>query len=95
MSANLDRARILQGKISEVLLKNWDPIGVCSIPEAQDEYDSYVSSVHKLLISGKPESEIFDYLWWVETEHMGLIGDRQKTAAIAKKLWEMGVSAKN
>lgn len=86
MSENLDRAKLLHGKIGEILLKEWDPIGVQDIPEAQDEYDAYVSSVYKQLISGKSVQEIFDYLWWVETEHMGLSGDRQQTEAIARKL---------
>ena len=86
MSENLDRAKSLHAKIREILLKEWDPIGVQDIPEAQDEYDSYVPSVYKMIISRKPIHEIFDYLWWVETEHMGLTGDRQNTEYIAKTL---------
>jgi hypothetical protein len=62
------------------------PIGIQNVPEAQDEYDTYVSSVYQLLVSGKPEYEIFDYLWQVETEHMGLSGDKEQTKAIARKL---------
>ena len=86
MRDNLQNAQSLQKKIKEVLLKDWDPIGIQNITEAQDEYDAYVSSIYKLLISQKTENEIFNYLWWVETEHMGLIGDKQRTLAITKKL---------
>jgi hypothetical protein len=39
------------------LLKEWDPIGVGQIPEAQDEYDSYVPDVYKLLITRRPKHE--------------------------------------
>jgi hypothetical protein len=34
------------------------------------------------------ESELFDYLWWLETEHMGLPGDRQATELFAHRLIE-------
>ena len=67
------------------MLKEWDPIGVSGIVEAQDEYDTYVSSIYKLIIQRKPEYEIFDYLWSIETDSMGLIGDRQRTLAVARK----------
>lgn len=79
-------AKDLHGQIRKILHEEWDPIGVCGIDEAQDEYDAYVASLYRLLIRRIGESEVFDYLWWAETEHMGLVGDRQRTAAIAKRL---------
>lgn len=42
MSKHLDQAKQLQDAIAEILLREWDPIGVVDTPEAQDEYDSYV-----------------------------------------------------
>src|ERR1700752_1521462 len=57
-----DRARALHAAIKDVLLKEWDPIGVQAIPEAQDEYDAYVSAIYSMLISRKPVSEVFKYL---------------------------------
>lgn len=86
MTEYLDRARRHHEAIKTVLLNEWDPIGVADIPEAEDEYDTYVPGVYKRLISRSKEKEIFDYLWEIETEHMGLSGDRQHTAAIAAKL---------
>ena len=56
------------------------------IKEAQDEYDSYVGAIYKMLISRKSKNEIFDYLWWLETEHMGLTGNRQATVHFAERL---------
>jgi hypothetical protein len=67
-------------------MEEWDPIGVSHIPEAADEYDGYVPTVYKLLIRRSPRHEIFDYLWWLETEHMGLCGDRQATERVAARL---------
>ncbi len=78
--------KLLYEKISLVLLREWDPIGIQDIPEAQDEYNDYISPICELLVSGKSEHEIFSYLWWVETERMGLSGDKRHTKVIAKKL---------
>ena len=81
-----DRARRFHEAIRRALLTEWDPIGVREYPEAHDEYDSYVSTIYKMLISRKPRHEVFDYLWWLETEHMGLTGDRQATERFADRL---------
>ena len=43
MTAKEERAREIQRSIAEVLLRNWDPIGVRNVPQAQDEYDAYVA----------------------------------------------------
>ena len=85
-SANLDRAKRYHEAIKQAILKEWDPIGVGGIPEAQDEYDSYVPGVYKLLITRRPKHEVFDYLWTLETQHMGLTGDRQATEYFAERL---------
>lgn len=84
-----DRARALHAAIKDVLLKEWDPIGVQAIPEAQDEYDAYVSAVYSMLVTRKPVSEVFKYLLWLETEPMGLTADRQRTQSIAEKLVQL------
>jgi len=89
MNSHLHDAQFLQQKIKNVLLKEWDPIGIGDSPEAQDEYDAYIAFVYKLIIQRKPEHEIFDYLWWAETDCMGLIGDKQKTLAIVHKLCKL------
>lgn len=83
------RARAFHEAIRRALLQEWDPIGVGTIPEAQDEYDAYVPTIYKLLIAQKPKHEIFDYLWWLETEHMGLTGDRQATEKFAERLMQI------
>lgn len=81
-----NHAQLYHEVIRRALLSEWDPIGVGAIPEAKDEYDSYVPTIYRMLISGKLRHEIFDYLWWLETEHMGLIGDRQVTEKFADRL---------
>ncbi len=86
MSDNLDRAKRYHVAIRELLLNEWDPIGVAQISEAADEYDSYVPMVYKMLITKVPKHELFDYLWWLETEHMGLTGDRGRTEEFTNRL---------
>ncbi|MCG8422125.1 MAG: hypothetical protein MJE77_29735 [Proteobacteria bacterium] len=89
MSEHLKTAREYHALIREALMNEWDPIGVKGIPDAADEYDSYVPQIHKLLIERKAPDAIFEYLWWLETEHMGLSGDRQATLAFAARLAEL------
>jgi hypothetical protein len=86
MSDRRKQIRSYQAAIREVLMREWDPIGVADVPEAADEYDSYVSQIHGLLIRREPLDKLVDFLWWVETEHMGLAGDRRKTEQVAERL---------
>lgn len=81
-----ERAHALHQKIKDVLLNEWDPIGVHAIPEAQDEYDGYVPTIYSMVISHRPINEVFDYLLWLEAEHMGLTSDKQRTRSIAERL---------
>jgi len=83
------QARDAQQIIREILLRDWDPIGVAEVREAQDEYDSYVADVYRLLSRRASANELFEFLWWLETQHMGLVGDRQRTTKVATRLREL------
>lgn len=76
-----------------MLLTRWDPIGVRDVPEAQDEYDSYVFDVYELLVSGASEQDIVDHLYRVERLNMGL-GSLSKEALqpVAKVLRRIDVA---
>lgn len=87
-----NRARIYQNSIRQILIKEWDPIGIESINEAQDEYDAYVGVLYKMIISRRSKSEIFDFLWSVETDHMGLVGNRAVTESVSERLIELADS---
>ena len=86
MSNHLESAKEYHAAIRDVLLKEWDPIGVSHVPEAQDEYDSYVSQIHGMLIRREPRHKLVDFLWWAETAHMGLYGNRRRTETVADSL---------
>jgi hypothetical protein len=82
------RAKQYHTAIRTILLAEWDPIGVSHIAEAQDEYDSYVGGVYKLLITHANRHELFFHLQ-IETEHMGLSGDPQQTQAVVDRLLKL------
>lgn len=82
----------IQEKIRQVLLHDWDPIGVSDTPAAWDEYDSYVGGIYRLLASGASEYQIIERLYNIETVSMGLPGDREYLKGIAEKLIKLDVS---
>ena len=76
--------------VRRALLHDWDPIGVQSYSGASDEYDSYVPDVCELLVRKATLDEVLAYLWSLETQHMGLRGDRQRTETFANELINNG-----
>ena len=84
-----ERARHYHAAIRRILLTEWDPIGVSHFPEAQDEYDGYVGGVYKLLITHVDRQSLFFHLWQIETDHMGLSGNRQQTEAVVDRLLQL------
>lgn len=90
-SERVAMARRYHDAIAKVLLDVWDPIGVKEdLPESTDEYDHYVGQVYALLIRRRPVHEVFDLLWWIETEHMCLKGNRSRTQHVAEQLVALG-----
>ena len=67
---NRERTRRLKGELRALLLE-WDPIGVADIPEAQDEYDGYVSPLLHLLHGEQSVDAVNSYLVSV-VEGMGM-----------------------
>lgn len=93
MSDRNQRSREIQESLRQVLLRDWDPIGVSDLPEAQDEYDSYVGGVYRLLASGASEDEIIEHLYRIESDEMGLsAAEREGLRDIARKLTKLNVS---
>lgn len=69
--------------------REWDPIGVGEIAERLDEYGAYAWQVWIQLAQHQPIDQLIDYLWWVETQYMGLTGDRPHTERIAERLVQL------
>lgn len=75
--------------VRSAVLTEWDPIGISDFTMACDEYDSYIPKLCDLLRKNVSEQEVFDYLWTVETESIGLNGNRQATEKFARRLCKM------
>ena len=77
---------ILYKLIAEALHYQWDPIGISDIPHSVGEYDSYVPELYELICINADEKLIFDYLWKIEVQHMGLDGNRKAMLAFVDYL---------
>jgi hypothetical protein len=74
-------------KINDLLLEFWDPIGVRNTKGAEDEYIQYANDIYEIIRHSKSHAELFEYLWELQTEHMGLRGNRIKTEEFARLLF--------
>lgn len=84
------KARRFHEAIHKARLPEWDPIGVREFSEARDEYDAYVPIIYTMLTSRPSLDDMFTYLWRLETEHMGLKGDRKATKQFAQPHADFG-----
>lgn len=76
----------LSDNVRHILLHDWDPIGICEIPEASDEYTSYVGGVCSLLIDGADAFSLRQHLAQLETVGMGLSAPSEALDDVVKKL---------
>ena len=79
-------ARQIQDSIRSVLLHDWDPIGVADDPDAQDEYDSYVGEVYRLLASGASVGDVVKHLARIELDSMRLVTSEEHLVRVSEKL---------
>ena len=76
--------------INTILWRDWDPIG-CGVPE--DEYESYVWPVYKLLIDAEPREKVADYLRWAADENITVSVPEDRLRGVVDKL--MGLRLAN
>jgi hypothetical protein len=72
-SIDKETSREIRRKIREILMGQWDPIGVDGIPEAADEYDGYIGGVYELLRNGATPTALSDYLRSIEVVQMEMV----------------------
>src|SRR3989344_4193325 len=75
-------------KINKLLLKELDPIGIGNMPEAEDEYFHYAQEVYRIIQASNSYRELFEYLWELETQHMGLKGNKIDNEKFAQLLFK-------
>lgn len=65
---NKYQSRENRARVREILLRDWDPIGVYGIPQAADEYDAYADKAYVMLMDeGATANEIAGYLYIIAT----------------------------
>jgi hypothetical protein len=79
------KALEIQETIRQIFLNDWDPIGINGFGPS-DEYDSYIGSIYRLLVSGASEYQIIERLYQHQTVDMGMNADREKLKPVAEKL---------
>ena len=72
-------------EIDKILWNDWDPIGVNDCAP-RDEYQIYVPRILNMLMNGSSEEEISKELYTIETEIIGLLGDRKRCEEISNKI---------
>lgn len=83
--------------IDRLLWREWDPIGVSDLWDAQNEYRGYLPSFWVLLTKGDEEETLVSYLRKVEIEHIACeTSDEHKRAVVRKakallEVWRMPV----
>ena len=88
------RAAEIQDSIRRVLRHEWNPIGFNdALPE--DEYDSYIAPVYRILAGSRSEQELVEYLCRTAE---GIVGatptpspDYEQLRPVARKLLELDV----
>jgi hypothetical protein len=64
----------------------WDPIGVGDAPQAQDEYDSYISPLLHMLHRHEPIGVLSAWLTKLVEEHIGLPSHPDRERQFAQTL---------
>lgn len=75
--------------LGEALHYEWDPIGVSDVEGAEGEYDHYLPELYELICKDADKKVLFDYLWQIETQHMGLNGNKEATLEFVSYIQRM------
>ena len=92
MDPRESRAREIQQSIRDALMREWDPIGVKDVPEAQDEYDGYVGGVYRLLAAGASVRDVAEHLARIEQDSMGFSTSPDRLMSVAAKVREIDIT---
>lgn len=71
MAFDIDKIAEIHRQIDSMLLRDWDPIGVADVPEAQDEYRGYCRGVYDVAVRTRSARAVAEHLVRVERDGMG------------------------
>ena len=85
------RAIEIQDSIRQILRYDWNPIG-CAGDLPDDEYDSYIAPVYRILVGSRSEQELVDCLYGIECDTIGMpCATPELLRPVAQKLLELNV----
>ncbi|MBO9666023.1 MAG: hypothetical protein J7501_04360 [Bdellovibrio sp.] len=73
-------------EVKNILMNDWDPIGIKANAKAKAEYDQYALRIVGMLYNGTTLDKLVKYLDSVVTEDLGLPSNRNKSIEVSKKL---------
>lgn len=77
-----EESRRRRALLRELLLREWDPIGIAAFPEAADEYDRYADAAYVMVIYDSATADaVCAYLLAVATEAMEFPADPDLVSA--------------
>ena len=85
------RAAEIQESIRRILRHDWNPIGFGDVlPE--DEYDSYIAPVYRILAGSRSEQELIECLFRLEGDIVGTqCASPEQLRPVARRLLELDV----
>jgi hypothetical protein len=84
------RALEIQDSIRQVLYHDWNPIPGGDLPE--DEYDSCIAPVYRILVGSQSEQELIECLFRLESEFIGVgCESAEQLRPVARRLLELDV----
>jgi hypothetical protein len=89
--SRVKRAAEIQDAIRQILYRDWDPIGVCGgAPE--DEYDSHIGGVYRILSGSRSEEELIQFLAGRSEDILGSqVPEPERLRSVAQKLLALDV----
>jgi hypothetical protein len=77
--------------IDKIAWEDWDPIGLNKYEDARNEYYGYLPSILSKALNTNNYIELADFLFFIETERIGLDGNLNKCIDVAKKILDFKV----
>lgn len=84
--------QVFYNQVREAVHHKWDPIGVTAYSDEMGEYDSYIPALCNLLEKTVNQEQVFEYLWAMETDSMGMEGDRKATTDFSIWIHRLAIS---
>jgi hypothetical protein len=76
----------IQSSVNDILINEWDPIGIKNNPNAKAEYDQYGLKIVGMLYNGSTAAQIAEYLNTVTREEFELVENDELSRAVTKKI---------